>query len=620
MCGISGIINLNRQGVDSNILAKMSKAIAHRGPDDAGFYIGDHIGFAHQRLSIIDTSVNGHQPMFSTNQQFVIIFNGEIYNYVELRKELISKGYRFKTETDTEVLINMFVEYGSEMLHKLNGMFVFAIYNKQNQKVFIARDRMGVKPFYYYIDKSRFLFASEPKAIFAAGVKPTVARENINEWLMFRHVSGKKTMFEGVTKLLPGHFMIITPDEAIQSKRWWNLSERIANHPEIKNPKEWFASTFDSAVKYRMVSDVPVGVLLSGGLDSSSVTLTLKANGFSGINTFNVGFRDYVNDETAIAKKFSESLEYPFHNLKLENDELHQALIDATIHYDEPLVHMNDPQILAISRLAKKHVKVLLSGEGADEILGGYIRYKVFKYMRVKSLLKSFLSITPNRYKNARIHKLERYLNFGGMGQLIMSNSSNYFESDFNNLGLNYLGISNDYRAQVLKEARSAFPNSNEKQLLYYDQHTYLQSLNDRNDRATMGAGIECREPFQDYRLAEGVGSLNSSWLLKGKKGKYLLKSSMNNRLPSYILNYKKVGFGVPWQQLIKQSQSLSHEYSEFLISDIFEEIGLPFSSANIIRSNHADFAQLQMQLFTYYIWKKYYFKHIDNLCSTTGY
>lgn len=612
MCGIGGVFRFDNKPVEEEMLVAMGDAIKHRGPDDRGTWKNGKIAFVHQRLSIIDTSICGHQPMRSADGRFTIVFNGEIYNYSEFRDELKAKGYVFQSNSDTEILLYLFIEYGEAMLHRLNGMFAFAIWDEQKQQLFICRDRYGVKPFYYSKDSRGFYFASEPKAIFAAGVKKEADHTHINEWLMYRYVSGEHTLLKNIKKLLPGYCGYIKPDGTMELTRWYKLADRIKNHSRILKPKEWFEETFHSSVKYRMVADVPVGVLLSGGLDSSSVAASLHHSGFKDIHTFNIGFKNYIHDESAIARKFSESLDYPFHSIYLEGNELSNTLNSSIFHLDEPLVHMNDPQILAISAYAKKHVKVLLSGEGADELMGGYVRYKPFRYINLRHSLSFILKHTPEKYKDGRLQKLERYLGSGSINQLIVSNASNYFESDFDELGLSYLGISNPYRAEVLTEARTLYPDNPMRQLLYYDQHTYLQSLNDRNDRATMAGSIECREPFQDYRLVEGLGTLDLKWLTSGKKGKRILKETMQPYLPEYITNFKKVGLSVPWLKQIRESEALSEQWEQFsrnpaLNNPVLEKVNLKPVLDRINKNQPTKYESLVLQFFMYHLWEKNY-------------
>jgi asparagine synthase (glutamine-hydrolysing) len=403
MCGIAGILNFGQDSISDQTLMDMGMAIRHRGPDDHGIWNKGTIGFTHQRLSIIDTSEHGHQPMFSEDGQYTIVFNGEIYNHAEFRDELKAKGFFFRSTSDTEVLLYLYITYGETMLHRLNGMFAFAIWDNTKQELFVCRDRMGVKPFYYTKNSKSYYFASEPKAIFAAGIPKEINPLHIKEWLLYRYIAGEETLLKGIKKLLPGHWSKIKADGSIKTARWYHLGYQIKQHPQISNPEKWFEETFHSSVKYRMVADVPVGVLLSGGLDSSSIAASLHHSNYKNIHTFNIAFKNKAHDESEIAKKFSQSLHFPFHSLYLENHELFQSLNDSVYHLDEPLVHMNDPHIMAISAYAKKHVKVLLSGEGADELMGGYIRHKTFKWIGARHLIRLVLKCIPAQYKKSRL-------------------------------------------------------------------------------------------------------------------------------------------------------------------------------------------------------------------------
>jgi asparagine synthase (glutamine-hydrolysing) len=613
MCGIAGIINFNNTQVSNQQLMDMGKAIQHRGPDDNGIWNHGSVGFAHQRLSIIDITSSGHQPMHSPDGQYTIVFNGEIYNHNEFRTELSQKGFQFRSTADTEVLLYMYITYGAKMLHRLNGMFAFAIWDNTKQELFICRDRMGVKPLYYSSTSSSVYFASEPKAIFAAGVNKEIDQTHINEWLLYRYIAGENTLLKGIHKLLPGHCLLIKSDGSKQFTRWYHLGQQIQQHTSITNPLDWFEETFHSAVKYRMVADVPVGLLLSGGLDSSSIAASLSFSGFKNIHTFNIAFKDSAHDESTLAGNFSKSLNFPFHRLYLENKELLKALFDAVYHLDEPLIHMNDPHLLAISNYAKDHVKVLLSGEGADELMGGYVRHKTSRIFPLRQQLHFILQYTPHRWKDTRIRKLERYLNQASTDQLILTNAANYFEGDFNQLGLDLGIFSNPYRSNVLAEAKQVYPNNNTRQLLYYDQHTYLQSLDERNDRSTMAASIECREPFQDYRLIEGVGKLDTKWLTKGEKGKYILAQSMKKYLPDSILSFKKIGLSVPWSDQIQESEVLKEEWNTFvqhpiLDIELLDKITIKPILEQMNKGVKTPYDALMLQYFMFFIWKNTYF------------
>lgn len=611
MCGINGIFHLNFKQVDQNQLVKMRDILEHRGPDDSGIYIDNNIGLGHRRLSIIDTSSAGHQPFFSENGRYVIIFNGEIYNYQSFYPELKSKGITLKSGSDTEVLLQLYELYGMEMLHKLNGMFAFAIWDTQEKKLTLCRDRMGVKPLYYCIHQNTLYFASEQKALFAAGVPLEVSEDGMEEYFFNRFVAGENTLFAHVKKILPGHYMVIDEYGKNSTTRWWNLKEKIQNHVKILNPKSWFEETFFESVKLRMVSDVAVGVLLSGGLDSCSILSSLHEQKFEKIETFNIRFSEKEHNEYHLAKKITDQYGYTFNYTKLENESLYQNLIEASYFHDEPLMHLNEPHLLAIAKLAKPKVKVLLSGEGADELMGGYVRYKALKS---PSLLKiiSQLSKFETFNKRPRYDKLLRFSKISNDSDLVVFNGSNVYPDDISAFYGNKQKPANEYRYQILKEAQELYPKNLRRQALYFDQHTYMCSLLDRNDRCTMGTSIECREPFLDQRLIAGLGTLEDKWMFTGKKGKFILKTSMENRLPKEILEFRKVGLSAPWGSYLLRFPKFVDELDNFAKSPIFE---MPFLE-NIngqklvaeIRKGNTKILPYFMPIFMLHEWQKNYY------------
>ena len=571
MCGINGILHLQSQKkVDERILTKMRDTLEHRGPDDKGLFIENNLGLGHRRLSVLDVSEAGHQPFLSENGRYVMVYNGEIYNFKDFYPELKNNGFAIKTASDTEVLLKLFELYGTKMLHRLNGMFAFVIWDKKERKLTAVRDRMGVKPLYYSFYNETFYFASEQKALFAAGVPLKMAQEGLQEYIFNRFVAGENTLYENVKKVLPGHIFTIYESGKTTSYNWWDLKTEIQNQPKINNPVEWFRETFDDSVKLRMVSDVPVGVLLSGGLDSSSILASLNQQNFKDIQTFNIGFKEKEHNESHLAKMMSDKFGYGFHTMQLEDNNLFDKLVDSTYFQDEPIMHLSEPHILALAQMAKPSVKVLLSGEGADELMGGYVRYKALKY---PSLLNTIATIGHLDYftTKPRYEKLARYSQIKNPDDLVIYNGCNIYPNDI----AKTFGITtppkNEYRNQILEDAKSLYPDNLRRQALYFDQHTYLCSLLDRNDRCTMGASIECREPFLDQRLIIGLGSLEDKWLFTGKKWKYILKSAMASRLPDEILNFKKVGLSVPWGDYLVKSPGFIAELESFSKSDLFQ-------------------------------------------------
>lgn len=611
MCGINGIFHLNFKQVDQNQLIKMRDILEHRGPDDSGIYINNNIGLGHRRLSIIDTSSAGHQPFFSDDGRYIIVFNGEIYNYQSFYPELKSKGITLKTGSDTEVLLKLYELYGMEMLHKLNGMFAFAIWDTQEKKLTLCRDRMGVKPLHYCIHQNTLYFASEQKALFAAGVPLEVSENGMEEYFFNRFVAGENTLFAHIKKLLPGHYMVIDETGKSKTTRWWNLKEKIQNHVQILNPKKWFEETFFESVKLRMVSDVAVGVLLSGGLDSCSILSSLHEQKFEKIETFNISFSEEEHNEYHLAKKITDQYGYTFNHTKLENESLYQNLIEASYFHDEPLMHLNEPHLLAIAKLAKPKVKVLLSGEGADELMGGYVRYKALKN---PSLLKviSQLSKFETFNKRPRYDKLLRYSKINNDSDLVIFNGCNVYPDDINSFYGNKGKPENEYRYQILKEAQELYPKNLQRQALYFDQHTYMCSLLDRNDRCTMGTSIECREPFLDQRLIAGLGTLDDKWMFTGKKGKFILKTTMENRLPKEIVDFRKIGLSAPWGSYLLKFPRFKDELDGFAKSEIFEMPFLENIDGNKliaeIRKGNTKILPYFMPIFMLYQWQKNYY------------
>ena len=618
MCGINGILHLHSQKkVGERVLTQMRDALEHRGPDDKGIYIDKNIGLGHRRLSILDVSTAGHQPFLSEDGRYAMVYNGEIYNFKEFYSELKSKGFDIKTHSDTEVLMKLFQIEGLKMLSRLNGMFAFAIWDTVEKKLTVARDRMGVNPLYYSFYNETFYFASEQKAIFTAGVPLKISQDGIEEYIFNRFVTGEETLFQNVKKVLPGHALILHENGKIESEKWWDLKYEIQNYGIIKNPIDWFRETFDDSIRLRMVSDVPVGVLLSAGLDSSSVLSSLHSQQYKDIQAFTIAFKEEEHDESQLAKRLTEQYQYGFNSLQLEDDDLYSKLLTATYFQDEPLMHLSEPHLLGISQLAKPKVKVLLSGEGADELMGGYVRYKPLQF---PSLLHSIamlgnLDLFANK---PRFEKLIRYAQIKNDRDLVLFNGRNIYPKDIAaTFGMKTLP-KNEYRYKIYEEAKSIYPNDLRRQALYFDQHTYLCSLLDRNDRCTMGASIECREPFLDQRLLAGLGSLDNKWLFTGKKGKYILKTAMKSRLPEEILNFKKVGLSTPWGDYITKSPAFKEELESFSNSDLFkmpyfEKIKVKNLIANLQKGD-VKMVSYIMPLFMMHIWLKNYVNKFDGL------
>jgi asparagine synthase (glutamine-hydrolysing) len=554
MCGICGLVQVDpTAAVDQAELLAMRDAMIHRGPDDAGGFLAPGVALGSRRLSILDLTERGRMPMRTADGRYHIVYNGEVYNSAELRRNLERKGYSFRSRTDTEVVLYLYADEGPKMLHRLNGMFAIAIWDAQERMLFLARDRLGVKPLYYARWNGTFLFASEHKALFAAGLRPEFDATTWEELLCFRYVAGERTPFTGVRRLLPGHYLVWR-DGSIRIQRWWCLAERaraLQDDPP-RDPTSWFRDTFDNAVKLRRISDVPVGVLLSGGLDSSSVAASLAAQSESAVDSFTVIFDEPGYDEGPTARVIAERWRLGYHELKVASSDLLSGLLQATWLSDEPLVHGNDLHLLAISAYAKPIVTVLLSGEGADETLGGYVRYRPLRYpallQSARAVASRLSSVLP---PNGRARKLERFLSLGSSDAFVLFNACDILPTDLDCLGIRH-SLCFPYREAVLAEGKSLYPHEPCRQAMYADQHTFLCSILDRNDRMTMGASIECRVPFLDYRLVETLAALPTPNLIGHTRSKLLLRRAVGGRLPKAVLRKPKWGFGVPWAQHLR--------------------------------------------------------------------
>jgi asparagine synthase (glutamine-hydrolysing) len=558
MCGICGIVyrDPSHPG-DRERLDGMRDAMIHRGPDDAGSYGAPGVGLGSRRLAILDLSERGHMPMRTADGRFTIVYNGEVYNYQELRASLESRGHRFESDTDTEVVLQLFAAEGPDMLGRLNGMFAFAIWDAVERRLFAARDRLGVKPFYYAVSSDALLFASEEKALFAARLPARVNHSVWAELLCFRFVAGDDTPFAGIRRLLPGHYLWWRQG-TLEIRRWWNLADRARALRESppRDPVAWYRETFDDAVRLRTISDVPLGVLLSGGLDSSSVAASLAQQMPGQVASFTVGFAEAGYDERPLARQVARRHQLAAHEIEVSASALQTALRQASWFNDEPLAHGNDAHLLAISQHAKPRVTVLLSGEGADETLGGYVRYRPFRHPALLSAgrlaARTFGHVGggPPRWR-----KLRRFLRLRSVREFLIYNACDTLPDDVARIGLQAHVPS--FRHRVMAEAEALYPGDLVRQAMYSDQHTFLCSVLDRNDRMTMGASIECRVPFLDYRLVEGLAALPTHVLFGRPGGKRLLRQSVGDRLPPDVLRHPKWGFGVPWKHYLRTMPGL---------------------------------------------------------------
>lgn len=561
MCGICGKINLNGESVDEALLKRMASSLSHRGPDDEGIYIKGSIGLGHRRLSIIDLSPAGHQPMCNEDGTVWIVYNGEIYNFQELRQDLIAKGHVFRSKTDTETIIHLYEEYGTGCLKFLRGMFAFAIWDDRDRSLFLARDRIGKKPLYYYCDGKTFCFGSEIKAILAdEGFVRSPDYEAIHHYLTYQYVPSPWTAFKGIRKLPPAHSLLLRNSE-IKISRYWKLSylpkltmsENDLRHEVIERLKE--------AVKIRLVSDVPLGAFLSGGIDSSAIVALMAGMMKEPVKTFSIGFREEAYNELKYARMVAEKFETDHTEFLVEPNAV-EILPKLVRHYNDPFADASAIPTYYVSKLAREHVTVILNGDGGDENFAGYVRHalnKASEKMRnvfppglVKALTPLVRMLPQGKTPDNFIWRLKRFMQvYVKPPEIRNAYMLCHFMAEMKD-GL-YTGefkkkvSANDSLDLLLDRYREAEADSLLDRTLFTDVMMYLpDDLLVKVDVASMANSLEARSPLLDHEFMEFAARIPADLKLKGLTKKYILKEALRGLLPDDILFREKMGFGVP--------------------------------------------------------------------------
>lgn len=555
MCGIAGIVNFDiNQKVNPEQLKEMTNVIFHRGPDDEGHYINKNVGLGFRRLSIIDLKT-GHQPLSNSDESIWITFNGEIYNYLELKKDLDKKGYRFKTDSDTEVIVNLYEEYGENCVAMLRGMFAFVIWNDRRKILFGARDRFGIKPFYYYRDNEQFVWGSEIKAIAAApAVKLSLDFNALDTYLAYGYNFNQHSIYHQVEKLKASHYFILDPDkpDSIQIKRYWEIKYEPDYSKTESDWQELIMESLREAVKIRLMSDVPLGAFLSGGIDSGSVVALMSQVSDVPVKTFSIGFKEKAYNELPFASLVAERYHTEHHEMIVEPESI-DLLPKLVSYYDEPFADSSAIPTYYVSKFAREYVTVALSGDGGDELFAGYKSYP------------KLLALMGNRLNNKIAQKLIwKNLNsllpdyFYGKGY------SYYLSRDKKNIGA-YACLWKDYerknlfRSDIYRQFINESPENQKINILLEsegDDLTRLQQLDMKSyltddiltkvDRASMMNSLEARVPLLDHKFAELTFKIPSELKLKDGNKKYIFKNAMKPLLPPELFQQKKHGFGVP--------------------------------------------------------------------------
>ncbi len=609
MCGIAGFLLKNGQASVDDV-RRMTELIRHRGPDDEGIYTDGPCGIGMRRLSIIDLST-GHQPMSNEDGSIWIVFNGEIYNYQELRADLISRGHRFTTNSDTETLVHLYEQDGTDGLQRLRGMFAYCIWDARKRKMLLVRDRFGKKPLYYANTSSGFYFASELKCLRAAGVPLDLDSDALRLYFRFGNIPDPYSAFQSIRKLMPGCWIEYSADGTIRQGRYWRLpafAERNETGLSEAQTEEQVRVLFDEAVRIRLISDVPLGAFLSGGIDSSLVVASMALQSREPVKTFSIGFEESAYNELPYARLVAEKYKTEHHDIIVRPDSF--SLINKLVcHYDEPFGDSSAIPTYLVSEFAAKHVKVALSGDGGDEFFAGYKivgDVQRFRFLdRVPRSLRKLISWTADElpyfaYGKNFLHMvgskspLERYFNLNFMPYFLRNRMLNPDWMISSDVGMlehllpdNFLADGADIVSQAM----------------YFEATTILTGdFLVKVDRASMAASLEVRCPFLDHRLAEFATRIPVSWKWQSGKGKRILLQALGDRLPRQLLTRGKMGFGVPLDQWFRGP--LRELLYDSLLSQSFLDRGMVSPEfirymleehASGRRSNHEQMFQLLM-------------------------
>lgn len=586
MCGIAGVVvpASSRRDVSESLVARMRDVLRHRGPDEFGLYRDAHAGLGHRRLSIVDVAA-GQQPMSNEDGTLVMVYNGEVYNHADHRAELEARGHRYRTHCDTETILHLYEEHGPGVVGKLRGMFAFAIWNRDARELFLARDRLGVKPLYYVHDPDGSLyFASEIKSLLTAGaVRPSLNLPAVPDYLANHATSGSETLYAGVKRLPPG-YTLLWRDGRITLSQYWDVpidGEQVEPNPDERSDREaihaWH-ELFRVSVRLRLMADVPLGMFLSGGIDSSAIAAEMARLVREPIKTFSVAFAEREANELEYARVVARAFRTDHHEVVVTPEQFFSALPRLVWHEDEPLAHPSSVALYFVSQLAARHVKVVLTGEGSDELLAGYARYK-------KTVLNLAMGRHYDRWMPAAARAAIRRAS-GALPGAIRSKvrrtflclpaeiEALYFDNFAVFSGIHQRGLLTPSAREAIgalapyAEMRRRFDAPRNAtllhRLLYADLKTYLHELLMKQDQMSMAASIESRVPFLDHHLVEASVHLPERLKLRGWTTKYVLRESMRGVLPEEILNRPKMGFPVPVGRWFRTSHR--HVLDEYVL------------------------------------------------------
>lgn len=616
MCGIAGIFHQDsKRCVDGDVLRRMTDAISHRGPDGEGYYENGNVGLGHRRLAIIDLAT-GSQPMYSADGSIVLIFNGEIYNYVELRHELKRLGHHFSTTSDTEVIIAAYEEWGFDCQQKFNGQWAFAIWDSRRKQLFLSRDRMGEKPLHYSLRDETFVFGSEIKSLLAYRSDYKPATELLHIYLTLGYVPAPYTLYSGISRLLPGHYLVVR-DGSVEDHAYWDLPDITESdmRSHVERIYEEFEQCFFDSVRLRMRSDVPFGAFLSGGLDSASVVAAMSAQSSLPVETFTIGFEERLFDERHLAMQVAERFGTNHHERVAAPEMFDESLEKILLHFDEPFGDASAIPVGLVSQIAREHVTMVLTGDGGDEVLSGYTNYVTEKiterYRAVPASIRRgvygstalaarmasgslryrlnraerFLKLADSSYNQRAIAKMS-WLNHESIRELIPDSVpqirvEDYFEDVF---------------------AKCRFADGFYRQMYFNLKVSLPEDMLAKVDRMSMAYSLEARVPFLDHRLVELTYQVHKDVKMPGLRRKELLRRTIGRVLPPTLLKAPKKPFSVPLREWFKQD-----DFSDRLRMLVRDDFGLNNSVIRDViqanRNGHNDYGDFLWRLFVLKRW-----------------
>lgn len=627
MCGITGIFAFNQIGSFYMInLGKSIELLSHRGPDGRGTFVDDLIALGHRRLSIIDT-INGRQPMHDITNRYVIVFNGEIFNYKQLKEQLIAEfGCVFNTESDTEVLLSAYIHWGVDCLLKLNGFFAFAIYDKQNHEIFIARDRLGVKPLLYYMDEDKFIFASEMKSVLTFNVPKEIDWASVRQYFTLGYIPEPNSIFKNIKKVEAGSYLLISK-AAKTSKKYYLLPEKnsVSKTDSFEEAAQKVKELFEQSIADRLVSDVPVGAFLSGGIDSS-IVVAATSKQVENLHTFSVGFKDAsFYDETKSAKLVAKTFNTEHTSIMLSRTDLADNIMACLESMSEPFGDTSALPFFVLSKKVAPSIKVILSGDGADELFGGYNKHRAewmvknptwqIRMAQLLQPISKFLSGNRNTGLGDKVRQVQKLVN--GMN---LTDAERYYLWSSIMPDMQQAAILNEsmegkeeYASRKSDIVRRFKSNEYElNTVLNTDMELVLGSdMLHKVDAMSMAHGLEVREPFLDYRLLEYVSSLPSNYKVNKGGTKMLLKEAFKEELPKEILAKSKHGFDVPLTVLFSKELKtwiLEELLSEEFIKkqDVFKWNYIHKIREAINKNSNLDETQIWSIIVFQYWWKRY--------------